>query len=62
MNNFKGRSDDKFIATAHENLIIFQKVAFITNGVNLPEEYAKEYKFIDKIGNYRSLEKNIRNS
>lgn len=55
VNNFKGRSDDKYVATAHENLIIYQKGNFETNGVSLPEEYTKEYKFEDKIGKYRHL-------
>ncbi len=49
----KGRSDDKFIATAHESLIIFQKGKFITNGVPVPEEYVDEYKLKDELGAYR---------
>jgi adenine-specific DNA-methyltransferase len=53
VNNLKGRSDDKFIATAHENLIIFQKGKFITNGVPVPEEYVEEYKLKDDLGAYR---------
>ena len=44
INNLKGRSDDKFIATAHENLLIYRKENFTTNGVPIPEEYIKEYK------------------
>jgi adenine-specific DNA-methyltransferase len=50
VNNFKGRSDDKYIATAHENLLIYKKKEFETNGVPVPEEYIKEYKEIDKYG------------
>lgn len=53
VNNFKGRSDDKYIATAHENLIIYQKGAFETKGVSLPEEYTKDYKLEDENGFYR---------
>ncbi len=53
VNNFKGRSDDKYVATAHENLIIFQKGNFETKGVSLPEEYAKDYKLEDENGFYR---------
>lgn len=53
VNNFKGRSDDKYVATAHENLIIFQKGNFETKGVSLPEEYTKDYKLEDKNGLYR---------
>lgn len=55
VNNLKGRSDDKFIATAHENLIIFQKGNFTTNGVPVPEEYQDEYKENDEKGSYRLL-------
>lgn len=53
INNLKGRSDDKFIATAHESLLIYQKGDFITNGVTVPEEYETEYKLSDKNGRYR---------
>lgn len=55
VNNFKGRSDDKFIATAHESLLVFHKGNFITNGVEIPNEYSTEYKEKDKLGNYRLL-------
>lgn len=55
VNNLKGRSDDKFIATAHESLIILQKGKFVTKGVPVPEEYQDEYKEIDKNGKYRLL-------
>lgn len=53
VNNLKGRSDDKYIATAHEDLLIYQKDSFITNGVAIPDEYAMEYKLTDKHGKYR---------
>ena len=53
INNLKGRSDDKYIATAHESLLIYQKGGFITNGVAVPEEYEKEYKLTDVNGRYR---------
>ncbi|GHU54834.1 hypothetical protein AGMMS49975_15780 [Clostridia bacterium] len=39
INNLKGRSDGKYIATAHESLLIYQKGGFITNGVPIPDEY-----------------------
>lgn len=55
VNNFKGRSDDKYIATSHESLMIFQKGAFVTNGVPVPEEYQNEYKESDENGQYRLL-------
>lgn len=53
INNLKGRSDGKYIATAHESLLIYHKGNFITNGVAVPEEYDKEYKLIDENGRYR---------
>ena len=55
VNNLKGRSDDKFIATAHESLLIFHKGRFVTNGVPVPEEYQEEYKENDGKGKYRLL-------
>ena len=53
INNLKGRSDDKYIATAHESLLIYQNGEFITNGVEMPEEYDGEYKLTDENGRYR---------
>ncbi len=53
INNFKGRSDDKFIATAHEGLLIYHNGEFETNGVKLPEEYEDDYKLSDAKGRYR---------
>ena len=53
INNLKGRSDGKYIATAHESLIIYRKCTFVTNGVPVPEEYDKEYKLVDERGRYR---------
>lgn len=53
INNLKGRSDDKYIATAHEGLLIYQKGDFVTNGVAVPEEYETEYKLSDINGRYR---------
>lgn len=53
INNYKGRSDDKYIATAHEDLLIYKNGDFVTNGVALPEEYETEYKLKDEFGRYR---------
>ncbi|WP_298829946.1 site-specific DNA-methyltransferase [uncultured Planococcus sp.] len=53
VNNFKGRSDEKYIATAHEYLLIYQKGNFTTLGVPLPEEYIGEYNEEDERGKYR---------
>lgn len=53
VNNLKGRSDDKYIATAHEWLLIYQGGYFETKGIPVPEEYLEEYKYTDEIGKYR---------
>lgn len=53
INNLKGRSDDKYIATAHESLLIYQNGNFITNGVEMPEEYDSDYNLSDTSGRYR---------
>lgn len=53
INNLKGRSDDKYIATAHESLLIYRKKDFNTYGVSVPREYAEGYKLFDKKGRYR---------
>lgn len=53
VNNLKGRSDDKYIATAHEGLLIYHKGYFSTYGIAVPEEYQTEYKLSDEIGKYR---------
>ncbi len=55
INNFKGRSDDKYIATASESLLLYKKNSFETNGVPIPEEYIKEYNLEDENGKYRLL-------
>ena len=53
INNLKGRSDDKYIATANEDLLIYHKGNFVSNGVAVPDMYASEYKLLDKHGKYR---------
>lgn len=53
VNNLKGRSDDNYIATAHEWLLIYHNGSFETYGVALPEEYVEEYKLSDENGKYR---------
>lgn len=55
VNNFKGRSDAKYVATAHEHLIMYRGPDFITKGVTVPDEYIKEYKLSDEHGRYRLL-------
>ncbi len=53
VNNSKGRSDDMYIATSHENVLIYKKDTFKSLGVSLPSEYIKEYKLEDEAGIYR---------
>ena len=53
INNLKGRSDDKYIATAHESLLVYKRDQYITNGVEMPDEYDDEYKLSDQDGRYR---------
>ena len=55
INNFKGRSDDKYIATANEFLLFYQKGNFETNGVPIPEEYKKDYKLEENNRKYRHI-------
>lgn len=53
INNLKGRSDDKYIATAHESLLVYRGKNFVTYGVEILERYADEYKLFDERGKYR---------
>ena len=56
VSNWKGRSDDKYIATAHEYLVVFQMGNFASYGLPLPPEYLKDYTESDENGNpYRLL-------
>ena len=50
VSNLKGRSDDKYFATAHNYLLAYQRGDFQTLGVPLPEEYLAEYSEIDHSG------------
>lgn len=43
VSNLKGRSDDKYFATAHNYLLAYQKSNFSTLGVPLPEQYWEDY-------------------
>lgn len=56
ISNLKGRSDDKFFATAHNYLLAYQKNSFKTYGVPLPAEYIDDYPHVDQNGRkYRLL-------
>lgn len=55
VNNLKGRSDEKFIATANEYLISFAKNSefYKMIGFDLSEDQLKEYKYEDEYGKYK---------
>jgi adenine-specific DNA-methyltransferase len=56
VNNFKGRNDKKYIATAHERLLMYVKSdEFEESGLELPQERLKEFDKEDGIGKYRNL-------
>jgi len=59
VNNPKGRSDDKFIATAHEYIVIYSKniVNASTYGFDPDEKITKRYNKVDSIGKvYREID------
>ena len=47
ISNLKGRSDDKYFATAHNYLLAYKKAEFISRGLPLPDDYSKDYSEID---------------
>jgi adenine-specific DNA-methyltransferase len=57
VNNLKGRSDDRYIATAHEHLLIYRKSNdYETFGIPVPEEYQDEYGERDESGEFYRLQ------
>lgn len=58
INNPKGRSDDNYIATAHESIIIYRKSAYVQLGGFEPEDKViKRYNKIDSDGRkYREID------
>lgn len=57
VNNLKGRSDDKFLATSNEFLLVYAKKINLANikGLPMDDEYEKEYKYKDNISNYKEV-------
>jgi len=56
VNNFKGRNDKKYIATAHERLLMYVKSElFEESGLKLPDQRITEFNKEDNIGKYRNL-------
>lgn len=59
VNNPKGRSDDKFIATAHEYIVVYSKniVNASTYGFDPDEKITKRYNKVDSVGKvYREID------
>ena len=57
INNPKGRSDEKNIATAHEYIVVYQKNEAILSGFEPEENVTKRYSKVDKKGNrYRNID------
>ncbi|GLX87000.1 hypothetical protein tloyanaT_32530 [Thalassotalea loyana] len=50
VSNLKGRSDDKYFATAHNYLVAYKKANFVSKGLPLPEDYTKDYSEDDGDG------------
>jgi len=57
VNNLKGRSDDEFIATANEFLLVYakDKELYEMSGFPLSEEQLKEYDEEDEWGKYKEV-------
>jgi adenine-specific DNA-methyltransferase len=55
VNNLKGRSDKRYVATAHERLMMYARDAFEERGLALTEELLAEYNNEDEGGKYRLL-------
>ena len=57
INNPKGRSDDKYIATAHESILIYRKSdKVVTYGFDAEENVTKRYNRKDNNGTYREID------
>ena len=57
INNPKGRSDDKYVATAHESILIYRKsLNLILGGFKPDEKITKRYNKSDENGIYREID------
>ena len=56
VNNPKGRSDEKNIATAHEYLVVYQKRDTILYGFEPEEKVLKRYNKEDELGRFRYID------
>jgi adenine-specific DNA-methyltransferase len=50
VSNLKGRSDDKYFATAHNYLLAFGKNDYVSKGIQLPSENENDYNEKDEKG------------
>ena len=56
VNNLKGRSDKRYIATAHERLLMYVKShQFEEHSLSMPKERLEDYKYEDETGKFRLL-------
>lgn len=57
INNPKGRSDDKYVATAHEHILLYKKGTISFGEFELEEKVTKRYREIDENGDrYRTID------
>ncbi|MGQ1624228.1 site-specific DNA-methyltransferase [Acinetobacter baumannii] len=57
INNPKGRSDDKYFATAHEYILVYKKNSdFEISGFEVEEKVTKRYNKVDELGKYREID------
>ena len=57
INNPKGRSDDKYVATAHEHILLYKKGTISFGEFELEEKVTKRYIEIDENGDrYRTID------
>ena len=57
INNPKGRSDDKYVATAHEHILLYKKGTIFFGEFELEEKVTKRYREIDENGDrYRTID------
>lgn len=57
INNPKGRSDDKYIATAHESILCYRKSSMTSlSGFEPGEHITKRYNKVDQKGKFREID------
>ncbi|MBX3406690.1 MAG: site-specific DNA-methyltransferase [Phycisphaeraceae bacterium] len=57
VNNPKGRSDDKYVATAHESLVIYKRAEVDLGGWEPPDKVTRRYNKADTAGRpYREID------